>query len=1261
MAGLTAAVPDILAGWLPGQRWYPAKGSSVRLRSAGGFRLGDPHLDTEAVGLEVHYIAVDDGTRVQVLQVPLSFRAAPLAGAETALVAETDDPQLGHRWIYDAPHDPDFISAWLDLLSGHSAVTEGTATAFSSPTFRDSRDAGSRDGGAACRARVLSGEQSNTSVVVQNGDKPVIIKFFRVLGAGVNPDVEVGAALTAAGCVDVPALHGWATGTWAGEDGPAEGNLAVMHEFIRGSQDVWGLALAAARADEGFAAQAHAIGAATANVHRTLLDSMGGQQLAAGEREEFIEGIVTRIRWAWSHAGDLVGPYEDQLDAVISRLREVRHLPALQRIHGDLHLGQLLHAADSGGERWLILDFEGEPLRPVAERNRPDLPLRDVVGMLRSFDYAAATAADQGAAATAADQGAGATGEDPATVADPATDARASRLGQWARAVSTAFVAGYQSVNQGAVETDSALFRALWLDKALYEVVYEHRNRPSWTQVPVRAVRETLDSMGSGNAMGNGIPNRNDQADPAGIPPAVPPAPDAGGAASGRAPMAVDTNVLARLSDGTFYAPHSVLGAHLDANGLVTIRTLRHLAESAVVVTATGRFPMTHEYGGIWTAVLDPEEPGHVPDYRLEVGYYGGKTTTVDDPYRYLPTVGEMDLHLIGEGRHETLWTALGAHVQRYHSDLGDVGGVSFAVWAPNAQAVRVKGDFNNWDGRQHAMRSLGSSGIWELFIPDVIAGACYKFEILGRHGDWSEKADPMAFGTEVPPLTASRVVESGYQFKDDDWMAARADRDAHNLPMSVYEVHLGSWRLGLGYRELATELVEYVRWMGFSHVELMPVAEHPFGGSWGYQVTSYYAPTSRFGHPDEFRFLVDSLHQAGIGVIMDWVPAHFPKDAWALARFDGEPLYEHSNPQLGEHPDWGTLIFDFGRSEVRNFLVANALYWFEEFHIDGLRVDAVASMLYLDYSREAGEWSPNKFGGRENLEAISLLQEVNATAYKRYPGIVMIAEESTAFPGVTAPTSGGGLGFGLKWNMGWMHDSLAYIAEDPINRGWHHNEATFSLVYAFTENFLLPISHDEVVHGKASMLRKMPGDRWQQLANLRAYLAYQWAHPGKQLIFMGTEFGQETEWSEQYGLDWWLAETPAHHGLQLLVRRLNEQYRTTPALYARDNEAEGFEWINGNDAQRNVLSFIRWDREGHPLVCLVNFAGTPHEKFQVGMPAAGTWIEVLNTDDEEFGGSGVGNGGTVLAVDEGFDGQPASAIVTLPPLGVLYLTQDQQ
>jgi 1,4-alpha-glucan branching enzyme len=724
----------------------------------------------------------------------------------------------------------------------------------------------------------------------------------------------------------------------------------------------------------------------------------------------------------------------------------------------------------------------------------------------------------------------------------------------------------------------------------------------------------------------------------------------------GREPMRVSHDTLAAVSEGRYYQPHAVLGAHLDDAGTVTFRTLRPLARSVTVITPTARLPLVHEHNGIWVGALPAEDEGHVPDYRLEVDYTG-TPETMDDPYRFLPTVGEVDLHLIAEGRHETLWTVLGSHLRHYNSMLGEITGASFAVWAPNAQAVRVKGDFNGWNGVHHAMRSMGSSGVWEIFIPEVAAGAIYKYELLGKDGHWHEKADPMARFTEVPPLTGSRVVESHYTFADQEWMKARTARDPHNSPMSIYEVHLGSWKMGLSYRELAEELVGYVKEQGFTHVELMPVAEHPFGGSWGYQVTSYYAPTSRFGHPDDFKYLVDKLHQAGIGVIIDWVPAHFPKDSWALARFDGQPLYEHADPRLGEHPDWGTLIFDFGRREVRNFLVANALYWLEEFHIDGLRVDAVASMLYRDYSREEGQWYPNIYGGRENLEAISFLQEVNATAYKRVPGIVTIAEESTAFDGVTRATSSGGLGFGLKWNMGWMHDSLEYIAEDPMHRMYHHNKITFSMIYAFTENFLLPISHDEVVHGKGSMLHKMPGDRWQQFANLRAYLAFQWAHPGKQLIFMGTEFGQGPEWSESKGLDWWITEYPEHRGLQLLVKNLNEIYRKTPALFARDNDPAGFEWLDANDGTRNTLSFTRWDSQGNPLVCVVNFSGQPHQKFQLALPWAGTWTEVLNSDAAEFGGSGVGNpDGKIVAKEGAYNGQPASALITVPPLGALYL-----
>jgi 1,4-alpha-glucan branching enzyme len=531
-----------------------------------------------------------------------------------------------------------------------------------------------------------------------------------------------------------------------------------------------------------------------------------------------------------------------------------------------------------------------------------------------------------------------------------------------------------------------------------------------------------------------------------------------------------------------------------------------------------------------------------------------------------------------------------------------------------------------------------------------------YKFELLTASGVWVTRADPMARFTEVPPATGSVIGRSNYLWSDAEWMSQRAASDPHQGPMSVYELHLGSWRPGLSYREAADELIDYVTGMGFTHVEFLPLAEHPFGGSWGYQVTGYYAPTSRFGHPDDFRLLVDRLHQAGIGVIMDWVPAHFPKDEWALARFDGEALYEHSDPRVGEHPDWGTYVFNFGDSQVRNFLVANALYWLEEFHIDGLRVDAVASMLYLDYSRNDGEWVPNVHGGRENLEAISFLQEVNATAYKRNPGIVMIAEESTSWPGVTRSTAEGGLGFGLKWNMGWMHDSLQYMHEDPMWRADHHGDITFSFLYAFSEAFLLPISHDEVVHGKGSLLAKMPGDQWQKLANVRAYLAFMWAHPGKQLLFMGSEFGQPSEWSEQHGLDWWILDQPMHRGLADLVRQLNRVYREKAALWEQDAEQSGFQWIT-SDPGANVVAFVRRARDGRELVCVVNFGGAPVGPYRVGLPAAGEWVELLNTDAAAYGGSGVGNLGRVTATtDEPSHGMPASAELTLPPLGALYL-----
>jgi 1,4-alpha-glucan branching enzyme len=716
-----------------------------------------------------------------------------------------------------------------------------------------------------------------------------------------------------------------------------------------------------------------------------------------------------------------------------------------------------------------------------------------------------------------------------------------------------------------------------------------------------------------------------------------------------RQPVAPTT--LDHLVAGEFADPHSVLGPHVYDGG-VTVRVLRPTAEAVRVVVAGEEFPLEHEHAGVFSGVLPLPQ---VPDYRLRVTYAGASVDT-DDAYRFLPTLGEVDLHLVGEGRHEQLWEVLGSHVRTYETLTGPVTGTSFAVWAPAARGVRVVGDFNYWDGTASPLRSLGSSGVWELFVPDVGDGSRYKFEILGHDGVWRQKADPMAFATEVPPSTASMVFTSSYEWADSEWMAQRAARRPVSSPMSIYEVHLGSWRQGRSYRDLADELVGYVSEMGFTHVEFLPVAEHPFGGSWGYQVTSYFAPTARFGSPDDLRYLIDRFHQAGIGVIVDWVPAHFPKDEWALARFDGTPLYEHPDPRRGEQPDWGTLVFDFGRREVRNFLVANALYWFEEYHVDGLRVDAVASMLYLDYSREAGQWTPNVHGGRENLEAIGFLQEMNATAYKRVPGIVTIAEESTAWPGVTRPTHVGGLGFGFKWNMGWMHDSLGYVSRAPIYRQYHHHQMTFSMMYAYTENFVLPISHDEVVHGKGSLVRKMPGDRWQQLANLRAYVAFMWGHPGKQLLFMGAEIGQESEWSEGRELDWWLLDHENHRGVQAAVRDMNRAYAASPAFWTADSDPSGFSWIDANDAAGNVFSFLRLGTDGSMVACVSNFSAVPHEGYRLGLPAPGRWAEVLNTDAAEYGGSGVGNLGGVDAEPVEWHGRPASAALRLPPLGTLWL-----
>ena len=715
------------------------------------------------------------------------------------------------------------------------------------------------------------------------------------------------------------------------------------------------------------------------------------------------------------------------------------------------------------------------------------------------------------------------------------------------------------------------------------------------------------------------------------------------------------TPEVERLVHGEMRDPHSLLGLHPDGNGAV-VRAWRPEAETVNVLVegrVVAKLEKVHP-AGLFEGRLDET----VDDYRLEVTYANGQSYTLHDPYAFLPTFGDIDLHLVGEGSHRRIYEKLGAHLR---TERG-VDGVSFAVWAPNARSVRVVGDFNTWDGRLHPMRSLGSSGIWELFVPDVVEGAHYKFEVVNAQGNLVLKTDPYAFETEEPPGTACRVHRRRYEFTDDDWIQRRDSADHHTSPMSMYEVHLGSWRRGpdgsfLTYREMAPLLAAYCDEMGFTHVEFLPVAEHPFYGSWGYQVSNYFAPTARFGSPDDFRFLVDTLHEAGIGVIVDWVPAHFPKDEWALARFDGTALYEHADPRKGEHPDWGTLVFNYGRNEVRNFLIANALYWIDEMHIDGLRVDAVASMLYLDYSRKEGEWVPNAFGGRENLEAISFMKELNTIIHGEHPGVLMVAEESTAWPGVSRPVHLGGLGFGFKWNMGWMHDTLSYFSKDPIYRRFHHNQLTFSMMYAWSENFMLPLSHDEVVHGKGSLFGKMPGDEWQRLANLRALFAYMWAHPGKQLMFMGGEIAQYSEWDHDSALEWELLDDPGHRGVQKLVADLNRIYRGTPSLWERDSSPEGFSWIDANDADNNVYSFYRTgEASDRHLVCIANLAPIPRTGFRVGLPRKGRYEEVLNTDANDYGGSGVGNLGSVVAEATPWHGLDHSALLTLPPLGVVWL-----
>jgi 1,4-alpha-glucan branching enzyme len=716
---------------------------------------------------------------------------------------------------------------------------------------------------------------------------------------------------------------------------------------------------------------------------------------------------------------------------------------------------------------------------------------------------------------------------------------------------------------------------------------------------------------------------------------------------------------LERLIGYKHHDPHSLLGVHPSEHGAL-FRCFRPEAV-AVEALASGEkaVPLAQVAPGVWEAELHYAQ--HGPGITVRAQYPDGNAWEALDPYSFLPSIGEVDLHLFGEGQHWRLYEKMGAHAMTHQG----VAGVAFTVWAPGAAGVSVVGDFNHWDGRLHSMRSLGGSGVWELFMPGLGEGALYKFEIRPTDGPPFLKTDPYALATEVPPSTAARVFKAAYDWKDDAWLKQRS-QGAQRQPMTIYEVHLGSWRRKvedgnrpMDYREMAPLLADYCVDMGFTHVELMPVMEHSFGPSWGYQVGAYFAPTARWGSPDDFRFLVDTLHQKGVGVLLDWVPAHFPKDAHALGRFVGQALYEHQDPRQGEHPDWGTYIFNFGRHEVRNFLIANALFWLKEYHTDGLRIDAVASMLYLDYSRQGGQWVPNPFGGRENLDAIHFIKRLNEEAYAQVPGTLMVAEESTAWPGVSRPTFLGGLGFGFKWNMGWMHDTLDYFSKDPIYRQHHHKNLTFGFLYAWSENFILPISHDEVVHGKGSLWDKMPGDRWQKAANLRCFYAYMWAHPGKKLLFMGCEFGQVKEWQHDQSLDWHLTQYPEHGGIQRLVRDLNRVYRGESALWDLDGEPGGFEWLDADNGAANVIAFVRRaaDVDRAPLVCVGNFSPVPR-RYRVGLPVAGRWKEVINTDNGVYAGSGQGNG-VLHSEHRPWQNQAYSVEITLPPLAMLWLQRE--
>ena len=1148
---------DALPSFLPRRRWFAGKARAVQ--SARFLDASAPGELAGSARLTLVEVAYASG-RPDVYLLPLGLATGPAADRiereePGRVVARLDKVGL----VYDALADPAVCTALLDTIAGSRAIPAGSGTIQGSPTSAFAAARGPLDKPLAVARG--SFEQSNSAVIF--GDR-LILKVFRRLDPGINPDFEIGRFLSEKTSFDrVPSTAGALLYERAGAE-PLM--LGILQGLVPNEGSGWDHALGelkgyyrratstAPESSEGrpplelagreipagvrdaigpYLEAGAMLGRRTAELHLALASDPTNPAFApepitprdlermAGEIREQVEKALNVLG---SKLGTLPEATRDQASRVLegssTLLDGVRSLPALKldavktRVHGDYHLGQVLRTVDD----FVILDFEGEPAKPLAERARKTSPLKDVVGMLRSFDYAAFAAlfAFAGDRAEAFD-----------------------RLVPWAKAwrtwVSAAFLKEYLATAKDApfLPRDRShvgrLLDALTLDKALYELLYELNNRPDWVRIPLQGVAALLE-----------------------------PAPS------------------------------------------------------------------------------DPAKADRSP------------------------SLSDLDLYLLAEGTHYRSYDRLGAHP----AVQGGVAGCRFAAWAPNALEVSVIGEFNGWEPGANPMQPRGHSGLWEAFLPGIGPGTAYKYHIASRYGDYRvDKADPYAFATEPRPKTASVVADlSAHAWDDGEWMAHRAGNNSLGAPISIYEVHLGSWMRGDGnrwltYRELAPKLADYVHEMGFTHVEFMPVAEHPFDGSWGYQVTGYFAPTSRFGSPQDFMALVDLLHRRGIGVIVDWVPAHFPTDGHALGYFDGTHLYEHSDPRQGFHPDWDTFIFNFGRPEVANFLIANALFWLDKYHIDGLRVDAVASMLYRDYSRKPGEWVPNVHGGRENLEAIDLLKRVNERVHAEFPGAITIAEESTAWPKVTRPVSEGGLGFDDKWDMGWMHDTLSYFQLDPVYRKHHHNLLTFRGLYAWTEAFVLPLSHDEVVYGKGSLLNKMPGDPWQKFANVRLLFGYMFAQPGKKMLFMGDEFGQWKEWNHDTSLDWHLLGEPLHRGLQRWVRDLNTLYRGLPELHELDASPDGLTWIDADDAEQSVLGFLRKGHSTGDLILFVaNFTPIPRHNYRVGVPRPGHWKEILNSDAPLYGGSGQGNIGGVSTTPVRAHGHDQSLNLTLPPLAVIAL-----